>query len=282
HAAFKGPDIVVQAMGGLMYVTGDHDRPPLRIAPPQAFLHAASEAAVATLHALAARHVISEGQDVQVSGQQSVIWALMNATVTWDLNQVNVTREGALRGGAASAARRRLNWRCQDGYVTVSIAGGTSAAISGTTRGIVRWMEEEGAAPDFLLQYDFARADWRAMSQEEYDTITAPIGEFFKTKTKKELFQGALRRRIILYPVSTMADLSVEEQLLAREYFVNVWHPELAAHVVYPGPSQVIGGRRPPIRRRPPLIGEHNAEIYCGELKLGEPDLARLAELGVV
>lgn len=281
RARFAAPDIVVQAMGGLMYVTGDQDRPPLRITPPQAYLHAASEAAVGTLHALVARRVINEGQNVETSAQQAVIWALMNATVTWDLNQINITREGALRG-SVSLAKRRLNWPCKDGYVTVSIAGGASAASQGTVRGIIQWMEDEGIAPDFLLHYDFAHADWRTMPQAEYDTITAPIAAFFKTKTKKELFQGALKRRIILYPVSTMADLAVEEQLLAREYYVKVWHPELETHIVYPGPAQVISGQRLPVRRRPPLIGEHNAEVYCGELGLGEVELAGLRQKKVV
>ncbi len=59
---FKAPDLVVMAMGGEMNLTGDPDRPPLRIGVPQAYLHAGAEAASACLAALWHREMEGEGQ----------------------------------------------------------------------------------------------------------------------------------------------------------------------------------------------------------------------------
>ena len=154
HADYQAPDIVVQAMGGLMYGAGDPDRPPLRISFPQACLHGGAAAAVGTMLALRQRNASGQGQMVDVSAQQGVVWSLMNATVTWDLNQVNITREGSYRG--FQGVHSRLNWPCKDGYVTMGIQGGAAGGTG--MNALVKWMDEEGMAPDYLTLYDCGRA----------------------------------------------------------------------------------------------------------------------------
>ena len=282
HADYLAPDIVVQALGGLMYVTGDVHRPPLRITPPQAYAHGAMEAAVGTMHALFYKGNSGEGQRVDTSAQQAVVWSLMNATGMWDLNRVNVIREGALRGGTVYTVKQRLNWPCKDGYITCTIAGSQAAATGGSTSNLIQWMIDEGTAPEFLRYYDFAGTDWVNMPQEEYDFIVGPFGDFFQSKTKKELFEGALERRILLYPVATMTDHPQNRQLNARGFFVKVFHPTLGVDITYPGPAAVLGGQRLPVRLRPPLIGEHNREVYCDELGISAERLAELEQRGVL
>lgn len=280
YAHYQAPDMVVQAMGGLMFITGDPDRPPLRISFPQAYLHAAAEGAVGTLLALWERHRSGQGQQVDVSAQQGVVWSLMNATVTWDLNRVNITRQGAYRSGGASGTRLRLNWECKDGYVCFVIGGGRVGGES--TRNLVRWMEAEGAAPDYLSLFDFETQDMRLVPQEEIDLLEAPIAHFFKGKSKAELFEGALRWRVILYPISTMRDLAENRHLQERGFYIRVPHPELGRDILYPGLVPRLSATPPAVRLRPPLLGEHNRDVYCGEVGLSPEELAYLHSLGVV
>lgn len=282
HSGYHSPDIVVQAMGGLMYVTGDDDRPPLRIMPPQGYAHGAMEAAVGVMYALIHKGRTGQGQQVEASAQQAVLWSLMNATGMWDLNQVNVRREGALRGGVFGQPRKRLNWPCKDGFVTVTVVGSAAASTGNSTQNLVSWMIEEGFAQDFLAYYDFEAVDWADLAAEEYDLVIKPFHDFFNSKTKAELFEGALKRRIILYPVSTMTDHGRNMQLKDRKFFVKVAHPELGTEIIYPAPAVVFGGERLPVRRRPPLLGEHNREVYVQDLGISGDDLAEMAEESVI
>lgn len=73
---FKGPDLVLQAMGGMMNQIGDADRPPVKLGGSQAFLQAAGQAAVGTLVALFWRERTGQGQWVEVSGQVAMMWTM--------------------------------------------------------------------------------------------------------------------------------------------------------------------------------------------------------------
>ncbi|MBF8264423.1 MAG: CoA transferase, partial [Dehalococcoidia bacterium] len=72
YKSFQASDLVSMAMGGLMHITGDPDRPPLRIGVPQSYLHAGMHAAIGTLIALQARERLGVGQWVDVSIHESV------------------------------------------------------------------------------------------------------------------------------------------------------------------------------------------------------------------
>ena len=91
---WKGSDLVNQAMGGFMYLTGYEDGPPMRIGYPTSFHHASAEGAVGALTALYHRAATGEGQHVDVSTQQCVTRTLMQAVQTWDLNRRNMRRAG--------------------------------------------------------------------------------------------------------------------------------------------------------------------------------------------
>jgi crotonobetainyl-CoA:carnitine CoA-transferase CaiB-like acyl-CoA transferase len=67
-----------------------------------------------------------------------------------------------------------------------------------------------------------------------------------------------------------------------RGFWKYVDHPELGRGFVYPGEAAVYNGSPWRISRRAPLIGEHNAEIYCGELGLSREELCALAENSVI
>ena len=78
-----------------------------------------------------------------------------------------------------------------------------------------------------------------------------------------------------------MADLPQSQQLLARDFWVPLEHPEVGVSVTYPGPFVKLSATPIAYRRRPPLIGEHNAEVY-GELGLSLQQQLALFAQGVI
>ncbi len=259
---YKGPDIVVWAMGGQMYPCGDADRPPVRISHhSQAHLHGGAEAAAGALMALHHRQQTGEGQHVDVSIQESLAQATYLPTLGWDMMRV-VHRRGE---GLSPGIRMTRMWRCKDGHVFWIYWGG---ALGHSSRPLVKWMEAEGMADDFLKRIDWETFDTRTTTQEVVDAIEEPTGKFFISHTKDELLAGALKHGAMLYPVSTTTDIVSSVQLSAREFWVDIWHPELGAKVMYPGGFAKTSEAPPAVSRRAPLIGEHNQEVYERELDI--------------
>ena len=79
YAQFAASDLILAAIGGAAWMTGDSDRAPVRISTPQYFLHAAAEAAVHTTAALYHAAVTGPGQQIDVSAQLATVRTLMNA-----------------------------------------------------------------------------------------------------------------------------------------------------------------------------------------------------------
>ena len=98
YSRFQGPDLVGMAMGGLSFLTGDADRPPLRVTQPQFGALAGASGAIGAMVAHYHRLKTGQGQHVDVSGQQSVARVLSEAAISWGLNHINVVRLGIYRG----------------------------------------------------------------------------------------------------------------------------------------------------------------------------------------
>ena len=143
-------------------------------------------------------------------------------------------------------------------------------------------MEEEGAADEFLRGIDWDHLDLAAAGQGAVDRMSDQTAKFFMSKTKKELFEGAVKRRILLYPVSTSEDIVNSPQLAARGFWKQVEHPELGTSITYPGPFANVIGQPLKIAHRAPLIGEHNKEIYEKELGFTPEQLAELKQAGII
>lgn len=277
---YKATDIVSMAMGGLMFLSGDPDRPPLRPSFPQAYLNAAAEAAVGALIAHYHRELTGEGQQVDISIQESIIPTLMNARPFWDLNQVLLKRAGTSRTGLSAEGKQRLIWACKDGYVTFALLGGKFGAP--TNRALVNWMAEEGIAEESLLHTDWDAFDMATATQEQFDRFARPLEDFLLKHTKRELYDEALRRGIMLYPLYTIKEIQEDPQLDIRGFWEQVDHPELSTSIIYPGSFIQLSGATCRIRRRAPLIGEHNEEIYERELGFSREELVVLKQGGII
>ena len=276
---WKAPDVVAWAMGGEMAPFGDADRPPIRIGyHSQAYLNAGADGAMGALMALIHRANTGEGQQVDVSIQEAVVHCTEHITSAWDLRKM-VRKRNPEKVGANAPARLTRLWRCKDGYVSWFYWGGVMSVRTNVP--LVKWMESEGMADDYILNYDWEKFG-NDTTQEEVDRIEATTARFFLSHTKAELFEGAVRTNTQVYPVNTPADMLVDKQLSSRHFWVEVEHPELGTKLTYPGAFAASNEAPPRITRRAPLIGEHNEDIYEGELGMSRGELGRLKQAGVI
>jgi len=235
--------------------------------------------------ALYHREVSGEGQHVDTSIQEANFFFTEEAMPVWDLWRFNWQRAGPgasiPRAADIGPLWMRLLWPCKDGYVNIFLVGGAQAGLVRSSAAVVEMANKEGMAEN-LRGYDWSTHDASQISQEERNKIEEAIIAFLRTKTKQELYQAALEKGIVLAPLNTIKDIVESPQLAAREYFVEVQHPELGDAIAYPGAPVKLSDVPWRMSRRAPLIGEHNGEIYQGELGLTKEELARLKTAQVV
>jgi crotonobetainyl-CoA:carnitine CoA-transferase CaiB-like acyl-CoA transferase len=268
------------ALGGFMYLTGDDDRAPVRISFPHFYLHGGAAGATAAMLAHTHRMIAGQGQYVDVSCQQAVAKTLAHAPQIWDIEGAILKRQGVYRQ-TSGENRVRINWPCKDGYVNYMVQGGS---VAYSTRALLGWMGEDGFDTADLNAIDWEEMGYGAITPELMAQLGEPLGDFFKGHTRAELVQGSLDRRILLFPVATPSALQGHPQLEARGYFKDLDHPELGVAVQYPGAfiKSGDGGDIAGLYRRPPLIGEHNLEIYQKELSLSGAEIESLKRSGVI
>lgn len=285
YAHYKGSDIVGWATSGMMHLCGDPDRPPLQVTAPQAYCQASVHAAMAAMTALYYRKQSGEGQQVDVSIQESSMDAQLLGTQVWELLGLNVPRLGTIvaapRGGGLPPILIRLNWACKDGQVSWAFGGGAWAGGQASTQALVEMANRYGMAME-LKDYNWTTLDFSTIAQEEYDRIGKSISDFLQTRTKDELFEEAVKKGIFLAPVNNIKDLSEDPQLAHREFWEKVEHPELRDTITYPGAFAKLSEAPWRVWRRPPLIGEHNEEIYHDELGMSKKELAILKQARVI
>ncbi len=277
---FHVSDLVCWSMGGFAYLTGDCDRPPVQVSFPQAYLTGANEAATATMVALYHREISGDGQHVDVSIQASVAKNMMNAPLFWEATGVNLGRAGPFRVGLSITTGQRVLWKCKDGEISFFFWGGkTGARIN---KALIDWMDEEGMAPEFMKKMDWEIFDMASATEELFNEFSNHVGRFFAKYTKEELFKEAIKRKVTLYPVQTAADIMADPQLEARAFWGRVAYPELGEQLPFLKQPYHLSENLEKTPKRAPLIGEHNEEVYLGELKISKEEMTRLRGLGVI
>lgn len=280
-ASYVDSDLVILAAGGPLVLNGDDDRPPVRINVPQAYLHACAEAAVAALVANHERQRSGRGQHVDVSAQQAVAQATQSMILAAPLGEAEARRmAGGVKIGSINI---RLVWPAKDGYVAITFLFGT--AFAHFTKRLMDWVYEEGICDQATRDTNWLTFGAQLFSGDglkEYERLKGVLEDFTITKTKAELLQGALDRGLIMAPISTIDEVVNSPQLAARHYWCEIEHPELGEKFRYPGPFVKFSETPLTYRRRPPLIGEHNREVYVSELGMTEGEFADLQRRGII
>ncbi|MFC1978251.1 CaiB/BaiF CoA transferase family protein [Chloroflexota bacterium] len=278
YGDFKGPEIVMWAMSGMMNLTGEPDQPPVQISVPHLYYRAGTQAASAGLMALYWRERTGEGQFIDVSIRDSILWSTLHTQQFWDMNKVNLAREGASRQFGLTSIR--FVYPCQDGHVVFRIFGG--AAFAEGQRALVAWMDSEGMASDLLKNVRWEEIYTSTATTAMADELGEVFGKFFLTKTKNELWQEALKMRVPLAPVNTIEELSERPHCVSENFWTNLEHDELGDNINCPGPPVKLSRTAWATERRAPLIGEHNEEVYAGELGLTLESLFVLKQAQVI
>ena len=176
---------------------------------------------------------------------------------------------------AAVSPSNQGQMRCKDGKYVNSSAFRLSLRQFQT---LAEWMDSYSLAGDLMEE----RYQDLAVIQNNGSHINEVVANFAAHMNRDEVAHGAQERGLNWGAVRAPDDLVDEGHLNDRGFWVEVPHPELDRSFTYPGPAGIYNGSPWRISRRAPLVGEHNEEIYCGELGLQRTELAYLAEAGVV
>jgi crotonobetainyl-CoA:carnitine CoA-transferase CaiB-like acyl-CoA transferase len=282
YSQYKASDIVGLAMGGLMYLMGDPDRPPVRVKAQQAYAQAGAQAAAGAMVAHYWRETSGEGQQVDVSMQEAVSNTLDTTQQAWDLQKMIFKRTGCSR--ALGDRVVRAIYACKDGYM--------ACWSPADLKILVQWVEEAGFT-DEARELSSLIQVWeqieggklslsQALTQEELDRFQDLRMPFLKALTREELYKKALDNHFGWVPVQTPKNLLEYSQLKARNYFVQVEHPELKDIITYPGAPYKLSQTPWKIKNRAPMIGEHNQDIYEKELGLSREALIILKQAKMI
>jgi len=252
-------DIVAQATGGLMWLTGEPDREPLQLPLEQAEYLAGLHAAVAIMTAVYFRDDTGEGQHIDISTQEAVASILEGALTTYDYSGHVMRRVGSRHQQKCPSKVMRARDRF------VHIQSGANWDHFATLVEEPKLMEPRLAS---ILRYRYA------------DEVEGLIQPWVASHTAQEIFDTAQEWRIPAAPVLRPDELLDDPQFKAREYFQEIDHPR-AGRLTYPGPSFRMS-QTPPQLRRAPLLGEHNHEVYRDMLGLSKNEIESLQEKGVI
>jgi formyl-CoA transferase len=133
-----------------------------------------------------------------------------------------------------------------------------------------------------LKDIDWDHFGFDGITQGKIDQIEKPIFELLQRYTKKEIEDESLKRGLRISAVNDVRDLYQNRQLQFRKYWKSIEHPELSELVPYAGHLFLSNETETGPRHRAPLIGEHNREIYEGELGFDRNTMADLKEKGVI
>ncbi len=271
---FLATDLVGAALSGFAYLTGDPDRPPLRVSVPQFWTLGGAAGAAGAMVAHSHRVHTGRGQRVDVSCAQTLTRTLSHAPQFWDMNGVVLERAGPFRP-IGSGRMLRVNFECADGYVNYIQPGGATGGRA--MAAMSAWMEEEGEGSALLSGTDFGAYGFGQLPDAVLEEMSVALEAFFKSRTKRRLSEEAIARRALLFPVNDPADVRAYPQLAARGFFREVEGPDGGALTTL-GPW-ISASERPIAIRRAPRLGEHTDEALAAA-GLAPDDVRALREAG--
>jgi crotonobetainyl-CoA:carnitine CoA-transferase CaiB-like acyl-CoA transferase len=262
YAQMAGLDIIAQGMSGLMSITGEPGRPPVKIGVPIADLTCALYATIAVLAALRARERDGVGQFIDVSLLESAV-----SFAVWEAGRYFATGEVPRPNGSAHQAVAPYQaFRTADGYVTF---GANSQQ---------HWLHLCELLGLGALKTDerFADNDRRVANRAE---LIAAIEAVTATRPTAEWTERLGAAGIPCGPIWTFDRVFDDEHLAERRYFVDAPHQTL-------GPVRQLGSpmrfSRTPTRleHAGPVLGADTADVLR-EIGVEESEIARLARDGV-
>jgi crotonobetainyl-CoA:carnitine CoA-transferase CaiB-like acyl-CoA transferase len=264
YASRPGFGRIAQAFGGLTYLAGHPDRPPVN--PGSATLADYAAGLFGTTAALAAldhRRRTGQGQQIDVSLYESIFRLCDVLALEYDA--LGEVRER--RGSDAHAAPHNH-------YPT---GDGKWIAIACTNDRIFRRLNAVMGDDGFGDDPSLATMGQRAERRVEVD---ARVSAWTGRHALAELCDLLDAAEVPNSPISSIADIVEEPHVQARGTLMTVDDPEIGP-VLMPAPVPRMSATPAVVQRPAPLLGEHNAEVYA-ELGLSPADLEDLHTAGII
>ena len=237
-AGMPGYDFLLQAMGGLMSVTGEPDGRPLKVGAALIDLVCGLLAVAAIQAALAERERTGRGRHVEVSLMDSALAALLNQGSAWVSGGAVPTRRGNRHPSIAP-------------YETYEAADRPFAVAAGNDRLFARLCEAVGL-PDLPADPRFATNEARV---ENVGALGERLERVFRTRPAAHWVESLRAASVPVGPINRVD----EAFALAAELGLEPTDSSQGMPLV--APPLRLDGERPPIRRPPPGLDEHGEEI---------------------
>jgi crotonobetainyl-CoA:carnitine CoA-transferase CaiB-like acyl-CoA transferase len=261
---YKADDLAGIALGNLLYIGGEQGKPPIQPAGELAYGMAGTYAAVAIAVALFHRVTSGRGQQIDASMHECAAHIAGYAIPHYSASGAKPARPK--RNG--QEADLYDPFAVKDGYVRFFIVAREQ------WRRLVDWM----GRPPAISGPEFDKTTYRRQNPA---IVQSAIAEFCRGFTKEEMYEEGQKRRISVTPINTAGEFVECSQTKARELFVEMNHPVVGKYMQFAGVPRLTECPGS-MHRSAPLLGEHNQEIYGGELGLSHDHLVALRAAGVI
>jgi crotonobetainyl-CoA:carnitine CoA-transferase CaiB-like acyl-CoA transferase len=258
-----GMDIILQAFGGIMGITGVEDGEPVKVGSPVADLATGYAAAMGTLAAALKRERTGKGSHVKLSMLNVVVSMLSNHTTGYLLHGTHVTRMGSAHPQLVPYQA----FRTKDGeYLIIGILNESF------------WKKFCGALKRWDLYEDprFTTNQERVLHRAELIVELEASIASRDVQAWEDLFE---REDVPHARVNTFESLFEHPQVDIEGTVATVTHPELGPIPVIDQPVR-LDGMRVTHRLAPPLLGEHSCAILH-DLGYTDEAIKALADAGV-
>ncbi|WP_018591741.1 CaiB/BaiF CoA transferase family protein [Terrisporobacter glycolicus] len=254
-------DIVAQAMGGMINITGFKETNPVKVGPSIADHVAGIYLTVGLLMALYNREKTGQGQLIDVSMIDTIFSLLENALVNYTVGGFIPERNGNIDPSIAPFDV----YECKDGFAAIGV---------GNDRLFEKFCNAIGHT-ELLKDSRYKTNDLRCKNY--IPDLQNIIREWSKDYTKKELEDMMESAGIPCGPVLNIKEAIEHPHIQAREMMVNCEHPT-AGNQYFQGCVMKLSETPGTIDTPAPLLGQHNAEVFG----LSEEELKQLKQEGVI
>lgn len=259
-------DVIVQAMGGVMSITGEPGCPPVRPGVSYGDIIAGLYCSIAILGALHERSRSGKGQAIDISMLDCQVAVLENAFAryfaTGQIPGPLGTRHPVFTPFQA--------FQTKDGYVVVALVGGVSNQwpLFCATAGLVELIDD----PRF--QDGWSRT-------QHYAELQPVLAEAMRKKTTEEWLKELSEVGIACGPINNIAQVASDPQVLHRGMITEVPHPRLGKVKISNTPIR-LSRTSPKIEKSAPDLGQDTRAILKEWLGFGDKDVDSLADAGVI
>lgn len=264
YAHYPAMDLTIQAIAGVMSVTGFPDGPPLKAGPAIADFFGGIHLFGGVMAALFRRERTGLGDRVEVAMLDAVYPSLMSSL-------------GAYFGGLPSRTGNRHNGLTVAPYNVYPAMDGHIAIFCVSDDHWCNLLKLIGRT-DLLGDERYADMSKRAQRMDEVDHL---VESWTRLHRRDEMFQLLTEAGVPCAPVRQLGEVVNDPHLQERGMVVEIDHPQRGRVKVIGSPIRLDS--QPELALVPAAeLGQHNRQVYCGWLGLSQEELADLQARGVI